>query len=80
MNAQQSKQAFQIANSNADLTNVDNDILIGYGLPNFQPVSVTLQQVAKEMRWHARQLNGEWDSEALNQVISLGRKRFNILN
>jgi hypothetical protein len=79
MNKHEAKAAFQIACSDADLSNVDNDVIIGYGLPNFTPVNVTLEMVAKEMRHHAMQLNGKWDSEALQQVIDCGRKRFIII-
>jgi hypothetical protein len=80
MNKHEAKAAFQIACSDVDLSNVDNSVIFGYGLPGFIPVAVTLEMVAKEMRHHAMQLNGEWNSEALQEVINCGRRSFIILD
>ena len=81
MNKAEAKAAFQIAcDRNVDLTDVDNSVIFGYGLKDFVPVNVTLQMVAKEMRWHALQLDGKWDSSALQQVIDSGRRSFIILD
>jgi hypothetical protein len=72
--------AFKIAKDfSIDLTNVDSSHMFGYGLPDFAPVHVTLEQVAKEIRWHALQFNGEWNGEALNEVANLGRRNFIVL-
>jgi hypothetical protein len=80
MTLQQFQAAFAIAKDfKRDLSDVDNSILFGYGLPHFTPVHTTLEAVAKTIRWQALQMNGEWDSEALNEVASLGRKNFLIL-
>lgn len=69
--------AFKIAKDlSIDLSNVDDSQLYGYGLPGFKPVHVTLEMVAREIRWHALQLNGEWNGEALNEVANLGRRKF----
>ena len=76
----QFQKAFAIANSNVDLSNVDDSILFGYGLPAFKPVHTTLKAVAKTIRWQAMQFNGQWNAEALNEVAELGRKNFLILN
>lgn len=80
MTKNQFDAAFNIAkNVSIDLTNVDSSHMFGYGLPNFNPVHVTLEQVAKEIRHHALQFNGEWDGEALNEVANLGRRNFIVL-
>lgn len=80
MTLAQFQKAFAIANSNVDLSNVDDSILFGYGLPTFKPVHTTLEAVAKTIRWQALQFNGQWNAEALNEVAELGRKNFLVLN
>jgi len=58
-------RAFAIARSKADLSQVDDSILFGYGLPDFAPVTVPIETVAKTIRWQALQFNGQWDTEEL---------------
>ena len=80
MTLNQFQEAFKIAKDfNHDLSNVDDSILYGFGLPHFKPVHTTLEAVAKTIRWQALQLNGVWNAEALNEVAELGRKNFLIL-
>jgi hypothetical protein len=80
MTLQQFQEAFAIAKDFArDLSNVDDSVLYGYGLPNFKPVHTTLEAVAKVIRWQALQFNGQWDSVALNEVAELGRRNFLVL-
>ena len=77
----QFQKAFAIANdASIDLSNVDDTILFGCGLPRFKPVHTTLEAVAKLIRWQAMQFNGQWNAEALNEVAEVGRKNFLILN
>lgn len=72
--------AFKIANDfSIDLSNVDDSHLYGYGLPDFKPVHVTLEQVAKEIRWAALQFNGEWNGSVLDEVAKLARRNFIVL-
>jgi hypothetical protein len=73
------KQAFAIADSKVDLSNVDDTVLDGCGLPDFQPVAVTLEAVAKHLRWQARYLNGQWDSEALDECHAILRRKAQIV-
>lgn len=80
MTLQQFQDAFAIAKDfNRSLSEVDNSILFGYGLPDFKPVHTTLEAVAKTIRWQALQFNGQWDSEALNEIAELGRRNFLVL-
>jgi hypothetical protein len=80
MTLNQFQQAFAIAKDfNRDLTNVDDTMLYGFGLSSFKPVYTTLEAVAKIIRWQALQFNGEWNGEALNEVVELGRKNFLVL-
>lgn len=77
MTAAEFKRAFAIADDDTiDLSGVDNNIIMGYGLPGFQPVPVTLEMVAKEIRWHALMMNGKWNSEALEEVRDACRRAF----
>lgn len=75
---------FQIAYSIAkdfdrNLSDVDDSNLYGFGLREFRPTHTTLEAVAKIIRWQALQFNGEWDIDALNEVIQHGRKKFLVL-
>jgi hypothetical protein len=82
MTRQETNAAFAIAD-NQEISlypDVDTSIFDGFGLRDFQPVYVTLRQVAALMRWQALQFNGEWNAEALNDVVKVGRTRFLILS
>jgi len=71
------KQATAIAmDRNADLSNVDDSLFFGFGLPNYKPVNVTLRQIAKLIRWQAVQLNGELNADLYNEVADVGRRKF----
>lgn len=79
MNLAQFQAAFQIAKSDKDLSGVDDSNLFGFGLPDFRPVHTTIEAVAKTIRWQAKTLAGTWDAEALDEVVTLGRKKFIVL-
>lgn len=73
------KQATEMAlDRKQDLTNVDDSIFWGFGLPEFEPVNVTVRQVAKLIRWQAVMFNGELDASAYNEVAEIGRRKFSI--
>jgi hypothetical protein len=77
----QFRKAFAIADDQSiDLSNVDDSILYGCGLPEFKPVYTTLEAVAKLIRWQALQFNGQWDAQELDEVATIGRKKFMVLN
>lgn len=81
MTSQQFSAAFKIASDfSRDLLHIDNNTIHGYGLPGFRPVHVTLEMVAKEIRWHALRFDGQWDAEALQEVASLGRRAFIVVS
>lgn len=73
------KAAVQIAQSNKNLDNVDDSHLFGFGLREFKPTATTLDAVAKTIRWQAAQWDGGWDMEALNEVLTFGRKKFMVI-
>lgn len=76
MTTQQFSQALQIAQSKEDLSLVDDLILDGCGLPGFQPVTVTLKAAARFIRWQCICLNGQVDSEALNEMRAISRRKW----
>ena len=80
MDAKEFKMAFALAKSNADFSNVNIDHLSGYGLKDFQPVTTTLEAVAKIMRWQALHFNGSWDMEELDGIKYVGKKKFEIID
>jgi len=79
MNKKEFCEAVAIAKSDADLTKEDTNMFLGFGLVDFEPVTVTLKQVAHLIRWQAQYMNGQWDEYALNEVRTYGRRRFVII-
>lgn len=76
MTTQEFKSAFALANGPAELLGEDLAPFDGFGLPEFQPVTVTIRQVARLIRWQAQYIGGGWDSTALDEIRSCGRRRF----
>jgi hypothetical protein len=68
------RDVFQIANSEEDLSGENTDHLVGFGLPDFEPTNVTKRQLARIVRHQAKQMNGQWDMEALNEITRNRRK------
>jgi len=58
---------------------LETDKFLGFGLTNFQPVTVTLKELAQLVAWQCVQLNGEIDGDALNEIARHGRHRFQIV-
>ena len=73
-------RVFALADSDTDLSEVDDTPLHGCGLPGFQTVSATVEMVAKLVRWQGQYMLGGWDMDAVNEVRQLGRRRFEIIN
>lgn len=53
MKATEFDRAWRLALSPADLTDADDSPLHGCGLPDFSPVRVPIEAVAKLLRWQA---------------------------
>lgn len=81
MTKTQLSQAVAIAQNKQPLPVEDNDLSIfdGFGLQNFQPVTVTVNQLAALIRWQALRFNGTMDAEALNEIAEAGRKKFMVV-
>lgn len=74
------KQVFEIANNfSIDLNDVDSDNIHGYALPDFQPINVTAKAVAKALRHHALQFDGNWSAEGLDEFARWGKRAFIIV-
>lgn len=80
MNKAEFKRAYEIATSERDLQDVDDSMLFGFGLPDFQPVVATIEAAAKTIRWQSVQLNGGIDQEALNECQNHFRRKVMIVN
>lgn len=80
MNKAEFNRAYAIATSSRDLSDVNDDLLFGFGLPDFQPVATTVEAAAKTIRWQCVQLNGGIDTVALNECRQLFRQRVQITN
>jgi hypothetical protein len=76
MTKAQFDKAIEIARSNTDLSQVDDTILDGCGLPGFEPVTVTLEAAAKFLRWQCVCLNGQLDSHEVNEMRNVSRRRW----
>lgn len=69
-------QAFKIAKSDKDLSKVDDSTLWGCGLPGFKPVHVTLDQVARFIRWQSFTFAGTVDAKELDECAHIARRNF----
>ena len=72
-------QAVAIAKSDKDLTGVDTDHMVGYGLSCFEPVHVTLDMVASMIRYQCIMFNGDIDGNELNELADAGRRKFIVI-
>lgn len=80
MKAANLDRALAIARSDTPLNVADLAIFDGYGLPDFRPVTCTVEALAMLLRWECVCLDGSVDAEALQQIAQLGRHRFTVLN
>lgn len=78
MNKRELAAAMDIARSNKEL-NVDDSILDGLYLNAFQPVTTTLEVIAKSLRWHCFCLNGNVDENELNNMANALRRKVQIV-
>jgi len=79
VNKAQLDQAMDIARSDRDLSNFDDELLHGYGLASFKPVSVCLEAVARMIRWQCIYINGGIDADALDQLVRVFRHHVTII-
>ncbi len=80
-------RAVMLAQSDADLptflgpgsSESLNRTFEGFSLPGFQAVDVTIVAVAALVRHECVMMNGDLDHDALQEVASVGRHKFNIV-
>jgi hypothetical protein len=80
MTAKEFAAALIIAKADVRIDEIKHplDSFYGYGLNDFIPIQVTLEQVARNIRWQAAYMNGEWDEDEIDNVKywACQRKRF----
>jgi len=79
MTKQEFTAALAIAKSDDDLRPVNIDVFNGYGLTGFKLVYVTIEQIARLIRWQAGRFDGQWDSTEINEIGRLGRRLFRVI-
>lgn len=79
MRQAQLEAATQIAQSKEPLDKFATTIFDGFGLPNFNPIVVTLRELAWLIRWQCVRLNGTLDSNELSNIQAIGRRKFTIV-
>jgi hypothetical protein len=63
-----------------DLSHVDDAPLFGCGLSDFKPIFVTLEQVAKFVRWQCSYVNASGhDAEGLAECADIAREKFTLI-
>lgn len=63
-----------------DLSNVDDAPLFGCGLSDFKPIFVTLEQVAKFIRWQCSYVNAVGhDADGLAECAGIAREKFTLI-
>ena len=80
MKRHQLEKAVQLALSKADLDIADLAIFEGFGLSGFKPVTVTTRALAMLIRWQCVQMNGQINAESLDEIATLGRTRFSVVD
>jgi len=79
MTTKQFQQAFEIAKSSGSLINHDISVFDGFAISSFVSVVVTIDQVARLIRYQALMLNGQWDNDALTEILKSGRRKFTVV-
>jgi len=80
MDRRQLERALKIAGSDKDLSCFNLDIFDGYTLPEFDPVTVTIDDLAKLIRWQCFKLDGTIDSKELDDLAYVGKRKFKVMN
>jgi hypothetical protein len=79
MTAKQFGKALRLAKSDMDAGVHDIEPFWGFGLPGFERIVVTIEQVAALIRWQAFMFNGSMDQDAIREIRKIGRRKFEIV-
>jgi hypothetical protein len=74
-------QALEIAKSDTELDEKNASIVPfdGFGLEGFDPVFVTLEQIARLIRWQCFVMDGSIDDNNFQEIAHYGKKRFMVV-
>lgn len=78
MTAEQFRHAVIIAKADVQIDSKAHSLepFDGYGLPDFEPITVTIEQVARCILYQCAYMFGGWDEEELENVRYFAKKRF----
>jgi hypothetical protein len=82
MTSDQFKKAANLALNQVDedLSNENIGHFDGFGLPDFGMTMCTIRELARLIRWQCLHIYGDGhDSEALNEIAVLGKRRFSVI-
>ncbi len=72
-------EALTLARSGADLNLDEIGIFDGFALRDFAPVVCTIEALAVLVRWQCICFDGSIDHDALNEIATVGRRRFQVV-
>ena len=68
----------ELARSDTDLSGVDDSALYGCGLDDYPVTTVTLEAMARHIRWQTFTFSGDIDSEALATTAAIARRKLRL--
>ncbi|MTV59131.1 hypothetical protein GM547_13885, partial [Streptococcus pneumoniae] len=75
MTKDQFSEVFKIAqDTSIECPSNNAHIFDGFGLHDFKPVVCSTFDLAELMRYQARQLNGNWDMDAIQEIYDVKHK------
>ena len=80
MKASDLDSALALARSDAPLSVTDLALFDGFALPDFGQVTCTVEALAMLVRWQCVCFDGSIDGAALQEIATVGRHRFTVLN
>ena len=78
MTAEQFRNAIVLAKADVTIDPIIHhlDDFLGYGLEGFEPITVTLEQVARCIIYQAGYMGGGWDEEEIENIKYFSRRKF----
>lgn len=58
---------------------IDTSMFDGFGLHDFKPITCTVENLAALIRWQCFQMNGGIDQASLQEIATIGKKKFTVL-
>jgi len=81
MDKEQLSKALEISKDRAgiDFAKTNLHLFDGFGLNDFKPIVVRLEDVADLIRWQCSQLDGGFNLDNLHEIAKFGKTRFIVL-